>query len=90
MLIFSACIVGDTEWLLQLAQTYLQLICLNCQNYCTTFLIISHTAEDVVYPLRSKSLIQTEAVGIPKYLGEQHKTNKQTNNGRQKEVTGKH
>ena len=35
-------------------------------------MIICNTAEDIVYPLRSKSLIQTEAVGIPKYLEEQH------------------
>jgi len=43
--------------------------------------------------LRSKSLIQTEAVGIPKYLGEQHKKERKKERkkkkGKQKEVTGK-
>jgi hypothetical protein len=77
-LIFGVCIVGDTQWLLQLAQNHLQLNWLNCQNYCTTFLIICNTGEDIVYPLRSESLIQTEAVSIPKYLGEQHTHTKQT------------
>jgi len=55
-------------------------------------LIICNTAEDIVHPLRFKSLIQTEAVGIPKYLGKQHKKKKKKtkkNKGRLKEVTGK-
>jgi hypothetical protein len=48
-------------------------------------LIICNTAEDIAYPLRSKSLIQTEAVGIPKYLGEQQQQQqKQSKEARRK------